>query len=327
MEESNRMVPKVSVIVPVYHSEAYLERCCRSLLSQTLDDIEFLFIIDGPSKLAEQIISKVLSAYPLRQRQVTLIKHTENRGISYSRQEGHDRASGDYLFHCDSDDWIELDALKTVYELADKEQTDLVFFDYVRHYEGSKKEILYRYAHVEQGKISTMDASLHNIFIRRQFVSDHGLRFPLKINWGEDLCMSFMLQVLTKKIKYLPQSLYHYYMHANSYITDTNESKYMQLVSCPCYIEKELVSRQLLESNLPMLMQMKFEVKEYYLLHPKLRNVTRWLSIYPECHSSIWQYPSVPLYLKIISWMAVSHLPWFAKLLLDCRDIIHSIRR
>lgn len=326
MEESNRMVPKVSVIVPVYHSEAYLEWCCRSLLSQTLDDIEFLFIIDGPSSEALQIISQVSTGFPHRQRQILILVHAENLGISASRQEGHDRATGEYIFHCDSDDWLEPDALATLYILAKQETADLVFCDYVRHYQTTGQSALYSSSHVLKGEIHTIDGVLFNKLVRRQFFIDQALRFPQGINWGEDVCMSVLLQALAHKVSYLPRVLYHYLLHPQSLTQQIDGAKYQQLVSCPHFIANELQARGMSEKYTHLLLRMKFEVKEYYLIHPLLRNVEKWQTIYPECHSSIWQYSSVPFYLKTISWLAANHMPWVAEFLLDCRDLIHRIR-
>lgn len=326
MEESKSMTPKVSVIIPVYHSEFYLARCCRSLFGQTLDAFECLFIIDGPSISAEAIISETLAAYPHRQSQVTILRHAENLGTSYSRQEGHEQAHGEYLYHCDSDDWMEPDALQKAYELANQESADLVFFDYVRHYEVSGQKVVYRSAHVVHGVISTMDGTLCNKLIRRQFVISQDLCFPSGINWGEDLCMSVLLQILATKIAYLPEQLYHYCMHTQSYTADVSHEKYIQLVSCPCWVEQELDKRRLKEVYPSMLLKLKFEVKEYFLIHPALRDVKHWRTVYPECHSSIWQFSTVPFYLKFVSWLAAHHLPCLAEFLLQLRDLIHRVR-
>lgn len=320
-------MPKVSVIVPIYHSEAYLERCCRSLMSQTLDSIEYLFIIDGPSAEARQIIERISSEYPHRQEQIQIIEHAQNLGISACRQEGHDRASGEYIYHCDSDDWLEPDALASLYRLAKEESADLVFCDYVRHYQETGESVVYSSKHVVEGEIHTIDGVLFNKIIRRQFVTEHTLKFPQGINWGEDVCMSVLLQAFAQKVSYLPQVFYHYCMHPQSQTQQIDEAKYQQLVSCPQYIAKELQLRGMINKYSLLLQQMKFEVKEYYLIHPSLRNVKKWQTIYPESHSSIWQYTSVPVYLKTISWLAANHMSWLAEFLLDCRDLIHRIRR
>ena len=326
MDLNNAPHPKVSVIVPVYRSEAYLERCCRSLFSQTLNDLECLFVLDGPSMVSEKIISETVVDYPRRQDQVRIIRHEKNLGTSYSRQEAHELATGEYLYHCDSDDWLEPEALQIVYDKAQEEMADLVFFDYIRHYEDSAAEVLYSSAQVQKGVINTIDGTLCNKLIRHKLVSDNTLSFPEGINWGEDLCMSVMLQVLAKKIVYIPQVFYHYYLHQNSFTTAVNREKYMQLIACPAYVEQQLLDHHLAEKYASLIMQMKFEVKEYFLIHPHLRDISQWLAIYPESHRYIWDFSSVPIYLKCVSWLAAHHMTFVANTLLICREYYHRLR-
>lgn len=315
---------KLSVIIPIYRSELYLERCCQSLFEQSLEEIEYLFIIDGHSDEAEAIIDRVSDEYPNRKKGVRIIRHEQNQGISVCRQEGHDLVTGKYIFHCDSDDWVEPDALQLLVEKAEEEQADIVFFDYVRHY--GEKGVRYRAEQVLDGVIQTIDAPLHNKLIRTDLIRMHQLRFPEGINWGEDLCMSVLCQMLSEKIVYLPQCLYHRSMHDQSFTAQVSKDKYMQLVACPHYIETELLLRGLADQYKQLLMQMKFEMKEYLLIKPQLRDFELWKSLYPECHSSIWQYTSVPVYLKGVASMVCGRLSWLAYLLLLCRDQINRVR-
>lgn len=314
----------ISVIVPIYHSEPYLKRCCQSLFSQTVADVEYIFILDGPSDEAEEIINRVVEDCPLRREGLRIIVHEQNRGISFSRQEGHELARGKYIFHCDSDDWMEPDALQLLVEKAEEEEADVVFFDYMRHYD--RQDIRYRAEKVLDGVIPTIDAPLHNKLIRTDLIKKHQLRFPEGINWGEDLCMSVMCQILADKIAYLPQCLYHRSMHDQSFTAQVNKEKYMQLVSCPHYIETELQRRGLAEKYKQLLMQMKFEMKEYFLIQSQMRDIKLWKSIYPECHAYIWQYPEVPIYLKCVASLIIWHLCFAANLLLFCRDQINRVR-
>lgn len=327
MEGFSLMHPKVSVIVPIYHSEKYLERCCRSLFEQTLDEIEFLLILDGTSDEADLIIERLGKEYPHRKEWITIIRHSQNQGVSCCRQEGIERSRGDYLFFCDSDDWMESVALASLYNLAVSDNNDLVYADYVRHYEQTGKEVYYSSSHVTQGVISSMDGTLFNKLIRRELISENHLSFPTAINWGEDLCMSVMLQILARKICYLPQCFYHYCMHPSSLTTSLALEKYQQLVSCPLYVEEELKKRGLADQYAMLLMQMKFEVKEYYLIQKPLRDIQTWKRTYPECHTFIWKYRGVPSYLKVAASLACSSLTIpFSWIILQCRDIYVWLR-
>ncbi|MBQ0046845.1 MAG: glycosyltransferase family 2 protein [Prevotellaceae bacterium] len=326
MEANNANQPIVTVIVPVYRSEAYFERCCKNLFGQTLQSIEYLFIIDGPSPKTESIIASQLLAFPNRKEQVRIIFHDSNFGTSYSRQEGHEQAKGEYLYHCDSDDWLEPTALEELYNIACQDNSDLVFADYVRHYETSGQNVTYSSSYVLRGEINTIDGTLCNKLIRRELITAYQLKFPSNINWGEDLCMSVLLQVVAKKISYIPKTIYHYCLHSNSLTTSVELVKYLQLVSCPIYIDNELKRLGRSEQYQKLILRLKFESKEYFLIHPKLRNVSKWLSIYPECHPYIWKFTSVPFYLKLVSWLAVNNIGFLANLLLLCREKIHQLR-
>lgn len=319
---ANRMV---SVIVPVYRSEPYLERCCRSLFAQSLEDVEYLFILDGHSTEAEKIVRQTQVEFPHRNEAVRIVVHEKNLGISYCRQEGHELATGKYFFHCDSDDWMEAEALQLLVETAEAESSEMVFFDYTRHYE--KHEVRYRSECVKQGVIPTIDAPLHNKLIRADLIRKNHLRFPKEINWGEDLCISVLAQIHAEKIAYLPKNLYHRSMHEKSYTAQNSKEKYMQLVACPQYIEEELRKRNLDGKYMMLLMQMKFEVKEYFLIQPQMRDIRQWKALYPECHLYIWQFDNVPLYLKCVASLITHSMGCMAWLLLSCRDGLNRLRK
>ncbi|MFT3888589.1 MAG: LicD family protein [Arachnia sp.] len=114
--------PKVSVIVPVYNSEAYLERCLDSLVNQTLDDIEILVINDGSPDGSQAIIDRYALAHPTLV--VPFVK--DNGGLSDARNYGVARASGEFLSFVDSDDYVDLDMLQRMYEKATATGADVV---------------------------------------------------------------------------------------------------------------------------------------------------------------------------------------------------------
>ena len=89
----------VSVILPIYKVEPFIERCVRSLMEQTLDDIEFIFVDDASPDQSVQIARRVVAEYC---RDVTFLSHTENKGLPGARNTGLAAASGEYIYHCDS---------------------------------------------------------------------------------------------------------------------------------------------------------------------------------------------------------------------------------
>ena len=98
-------IPKVSVIIPVYNAEKYLHRCLESLFAQTLAEIEYIFIDDASPDNSFAILSEWIEQND-RKNQVKIIRHACNMGVSQSRQDGMDVATGEFIIHCDPDDWI-----------------------------------------------------------------------------------------------------------------------------------------------------------------------------------------------------------------------------
>mgnify|MGYP000541624267 CR=1 FL=1 len=112
--------PLVSVIVPIYGVEPYIEKCARSLFEQSLENMVFIFVNDCTPDKSVEILRQVIEDYPRRYLQIQIIEHEENRGLAMARNSGLLIAKGEYIIHCDSDDWVELDMYEEMYEKAMK---------------------------------------------------------------------------------------------------------------------------------------------------------------------------------------------------------------
>ena len=113
--------PRVSVIVPVYNAEAYLERCVNSIRNQTLEDIEIILVDDSSRDGSAQMCDKMAE----EDSRIKVI-HKENEGAGLARNAGLQIAEGEYIGFVDSDDFVEADMFKTLYEKAEKYNSDLV---------------------------------------------------------------------------------------------------------------------------------------------------------------------------------------------------------
>lgn len=118
-------IPKVSVIIPVYNAEKYLHRCLESLFAQTLAEIEYIFIDDASPDNSFAILSEWIEQND-RKNQVKIIRHACNMGVSQSRQDGMDVATGEFIIHCDPDDWISENLYRKMYDKAVRENLDVV---------------------------------------------------------------------------------------------------------------------------------------------------------------------------------------------------------
>lgn len=129
--------PLVSIIVPVYNVEKYLEKCLDTLIGQTLKNIEIICVNDGSTDNCGEILYK----YSQRDSRIIVVKQ-ENHGLSAARNTGMSYVSGKYIMFVDSDDWIEMETCETAFNTAESINADLVFWSYTREYGDSSKEKL-----------------------------------------------------------------------------------------------------------------------------------------------------------------------------------------
>ena len=121
---------KVSVIIPVYNASRYIPRCVESLMRQTLREIEYIFVEDCSTDGSFDILLKTLEAYPERKDDVKILRHGKNMGVSVSRNDGNAAATGDFLIHCDSDDWVDVTMYEKMYNQVIAEDADICICDY-----------------------------------------------------------------------------------------------------------------------------------------------------------------------------------------------------
>ena len=128
-------MPKISIIVPVYNVEIYIDKCLKILTEQTLRDIEIIIVNDGSLDKSEEIIEKYVKENP------TKIKYyeKENGGLSSARNYGLEYATGEYIAFLDSDDYVETNMYEEMYNLAKKENADMVECDFIWEWEYGKK--------------------------------------------------------------------------------------------------------------------------------------------------------------------------------------------
>ena len=235
--------PKVSVIIPVYNVEKYIERCARSLLEQSLKDIEYIFVDDCSPDNSITMLENLLKEYPERQPLVKILFHEPNRGLAYTRQEGVDAAKGEYIIHCDSDDWVEPEMYETMYNIAIKQNADIVCCNYFEEYNHWHKRVEYSYLY-ETPEIllasipTTLNSAVWNKLIRRTLYIANNIRWFEGINMQEDLGITLRLRVLSLKTIVVPYAFYHY-----------NRQNLFSMAMKPKlnYIEEQILCAKLLE--------------------------------------------------------------------------------
>ena len=129
MDENLKKHPKVSILVPIYGTEKYIEKCARSLFEQTYDNIEYIFVNDCTKDASVEILKKTIEDYPQRKSQVTIISHNTNKGLAASRLTAFEHSTGAYLWCVDSDDYADVQAVSIIVPYMERGY-DFISFNY-----------------------------------------------------------------------------------------------------------------------------------------------------------------------------------------------------
>ncbi|MCI5773025.1 MAG: glycosyltransferase [Erysipelotrichaceae bacterium] len=210
---------KLSVIVPMYNVENYVEECLLSLVNQTYEDMEIIVVDDGGSDNSVAIVERLLPQYP-KLRMV----HKANGGLSDARNYGLQFASGEYIGFIDSDDHVEttlyaklMAKIAQGYEVA---VCDIHYFFEDGH-GFIMKGINDHGKDMQKNALLSPMFAWNKVYHRRFF--DEGLRYPLN-TWYEDTPVTTMVFAQTNKIGYVPEALIHYRQRQDS-IMGSNTSK------------------------------------------------------------------------------------------------------
>lgn len=220
---------KISVLIPVYNVEKYVGRCLSSVLNQTMQEgVEVIIVNDCTPDHSMEVIFEALCAYSEKDEgekmSVRVVIHDTNRGLASVRNTAMSYATGDYVIHVDSDDWIEPDMLEEMYKEAISSRADVVISDY---WETNLHEDIYKrqphYTLVKDCISGFLDESLigtnWNKLVKRSLYTDNGINFFEGINLYEDRICNIRLFLHVQKIAYVSRAFYHYVQYNNTSIT------------------------------------------------------------------------------------------------------------
>lgn len=223
------MSPLVSVVIPVFKVRNFIERCACSLFEQTLKDVEYIFVDDASPDDSIDIVKACIERYPERKEQVRILVHERNQGLPAARNTGLAVATGEYVFHCDSDDFVERDMLEEMYNAAKAQDADIVYCDFYLSFEKNERYMsnpVYESAEdvFKKGLLGgAMKYNVWNKLVRRSLYTDNDIVFPAGHGMGEDMTM-IRLAACAKSVAYVPKAFYHYVkLNANAYSATMSE--------------------------------------------------------------------------------------------------------
>ena len=211
-------MPKVSVIVPIYNVEKYLEKCINSLLSQTLEDIQIILVNDGSKDNSGNIANE----YEKNNKDRVIYVEKENGGLSDARNYGLKYATGDFIAFLDSDDYIEKNAYEEMYNKAIEENADYVECDFIWEFP-NKIRIDKQYPYKNKKEmLSFVRVVAWNKLIKRQLITDNNLEFPKGLRY-EDIEFTYKLIPFLNKFAYVDNPFIHYVQREGSIANVQNE--------------------------------------------------------------------------------------------------------
>lgn len=304
---------KVSVIIPIYQVEKFIERCVRSLMEQTLQEVEYIFVDDATPDKSIEVLEACLALYP--ERKATILKHPQNQGLPAARNTGLALATGEYIFHCDSDDYVEPTMLEEMYKIAKEQDVDIVWCDWFLTFAENER-------YMKQPSFETpiealkamlsggMKYNVWNKLVRRSLYTDNDIQFPAGYGMGEDMTM-MMLFAHAKKVTYIPQAYYHYIKTNTNAFSQTYSDKH--LVELKHNVQRIMdymqnVYGEALEKELNFF---KLDVKFPFLIAGQFE---RWEEWYPEANSYILQNKKVATRTRYIQWLASKRQYWMVGL-------------
>lgn len=209
------MQPTVSIIVPMYNVECYIERCARSIFSQSYSNLEIVFVNDCSTDDSVLVLEKILAYYPTRKKQVKIIHHLRNQGVAQARITGMRNCAGDYLIQFDSDDWVEENMIELMVHIAENDDADITICDYNIVRGNTFKHVkinppLNNIACMKAVLSGEIHASLCNKLIRRELYTMNNIYPTEGLNQLEDLSIMYKLLYFANKIAYIDKALYFY---------------------------------------------------------------------------------------------------------------------
>lgn len=317
----------VSIIVPVYNVEKYIEKCATTLFEQDYENIEYIFVNDKTPDNSVEVLQSVIEKFPNRKNDIKIINNEQNQGPNLSRKNGLDASNGEWILFVDSDDCVELDMVSYLIENTKKNQADIIVFDI---YEVLKNKTKLATLKLKNDKFNILNSFaikpgymnyICNKLIKKELFN--------KFVWSnnnlticEDLLLMFKLFFYAQNIYQINKPLYYYNRQNENSIMNNYKIKYFY---DKVYVTNEII-KFLQENNsekeyLNLINFYKLYTKLVLILYPNIRDSELWTKTYPEANKFVWQ-TNLKFRHKILTYLASKNLFKLAYFLQDLKKYI-----
>ncbi len=239
------MNPKVSIIIPVYNVEKYLDRCMNSVLNQTMLDIEIILVDDKSPDSS----SLMCDEYAIKDQRVKVIHKKKNEGLGYARNTGLEIAKGEYICFVDSDDFVTQDMCEKLYSIAKRTDSDVVYGG-VYYYDGNNvkikkrvekettwrneevKKLLLDFIATEPGEINDtiIEVSVWKALFRKKVFDENNIRFVSERDFiSEDVIFDIDYLQHCKSVTIISDSVYYYCENEESLSKSYRKDRFLKV--------------------------------------------------------------------------------------------------
>ena len=227
------MGPKVSVIIPVYNSERYIERCIKSVLNQTFQEFELILINDGSKDNSQ----KILELYKEKYAEKIILVSQENMGVAKTRNKAIKRANGQYIMFIDNDDYIDNDYIETHIKKIEETDADIVMSGYRRV--NIDKKVLFKQRLLNTNWSKYIILAPWAKIYKREFLIKHNVEF-LDYAIGEDVYFNLVAFAKSPKIEIIDYIGYNWFFNTKS-VSNTSQRGLSKKIDIRVLLDKILV--------------------------------------------------------------------------------------
>lgn len=219
---------KLSIIVPVYGVEKYIDKCLNSLVKQSLKEIEIIVVNDGTKDNSQKIIDKYVKKYPDKIK--SYIK--ENGGQGSARNYGLKKTTGEYIGYVDSDDFVEKDMYKKLYNKAKENNYDIVVcgnYNVSEDYQNKNIDAFINNYNTDLENIFFGKMAVWNKIYKRDILIKNKLEFKEKV-WYEDLAFTLKAIMNSNTFAFIDEPLYDYLIREGSTMNNSNVQRNLEIL-------------------------------------------------------------------------------------------------
>lgn len=282
---------RVSILMPIFKVEQYLEKALDSVFTQTYQNIDFVFVNDCSPDNSFQVLKNTIDKHGIDESRYKIIIHEKNEGIAKSRADCLMNAEGEYVLFVDSDDWIEPEMVETMLDATDNGQIDIVGSDIKSDdINGKSKYHHENYAKTCHGNLIRclnydINTVLWKLLIRKDLFNNFSIS-PIDI--GEDYIISIKLYYYAMNFCSIDKAYYHYVQYNENRLSFKRLKSINDHIKCVCEIEKFLRDEGVYNCKIEeKLLLRKFNIKSNFLTN-EFYDIEAYKSVFPEANM-IWR--------------------------------------